>query len=176
MTSAVVGQIVGYFYSSTGKHSFVDTGGIFTTFDDPSAYPSGTAAVGINDRGQIVGSFVDSTGLRGFVDTGENLHTEKLSLIAQSPLLGFGYAVNEGGSISFPRSSLTASCLLGVLNLRSEFVKKEKKWQTKRKKISHLHHLVCQRMSSRKSTSKMSAEVSCHAPPRMKRTAGPTVN
>jgi hypothetical protein len=86
------GQIVGSFHVSIGYHSFVDAGGVFTTFDDPSAIPGSTHASGINDRGPDRGKFRRQHRAPWLRGHGGNLHTEKLSLIAQSPLLRFGYA------------------------------------------------------------------------------------
>src|SRR5262249_59605020 len=64
------GQIVGYIrlFASCGQgcfeeiaHGFVDTGGSFTTINDPNN-PSFTFANGINDSGQIVGQFLVQNG------------------------------------------------------------------------------------------------------------------
>jgi probable HAF family extracellular repeat protein len=57
------GQIVGYFSDATGIHGFVDTGGVFTSFDNPFGVGS-TYAYGINNNGQIVGYYVDAGGAR----------------------------------------------------------------------------------------------------------------
>jgi probable HAF family extracellular repeat protein len=62
------GQIVGSFTDGSGNHSFVDTGGSFTSFNFPGAIS--TTAFGINNSGQIVGGFTDGSGNHGFVDTG----------------------------------------------------------------------------------------------------------
>src|SRR5262249_6205574 len=51
-----------------GVHGFIDTGGIFTTVDEPSA-TGFTRILGINDLGQIVGTYVDASGTHGFVGT-----------------------------------------------------------------------------------------------------------
>jgi probable HAF family extracellular repeat protein len=62
------GQVVGYYGDATGYHGFVDTGGTFTTFNDPLGVPGATFAQGINDSGQIVGVYSDSAGLNhGFL-------------------------------------------------------------------------------------------------------------
>ncbi len=61
------GQIVGY---SAGE-GFLDTGGTFTTIEDPLGI-AGTSAAGINNLGQIVGDYYDSgsgPGEHGFLDT-----------------------------------------------------------------------------------------------------------
>src|SRR5437660_1786255 len=60
-------KILGTFSDSTGTHGFLDTAGIFTTIDNPSAIS--TFPLGINSSGQIVGYFADGTGLHGFLDT-----------------------------------------------------------------------------------------------------------
>jgi hypothetical protein len=50
-------------------HGFFESGGVFTTLDDPNAVPGGTDAVGINNEGMIDGYFVDSSGhYHGFTE------------------------------------------------------------------------------------------------------------
>jgi len=49
------GQIVGYYWDSTGSHGFLKDGSSYTTFDYPG--PVWTYAYGINDAGQIVGQY-----------------------------------------------------------------------------------------------------------------------
>jgi probable HAF family extracellular repeat protein len=65
------GQIVGYYYNSTGtEHGYVYTGGSFTTIDVPGA--TGTGAHGINKAGQISGFYIVGNPLpaaHGFVAT-----------------------------------------------------------------------------------------------------------
>src|SRR5258708_13723518 len=58
-------EIVGYFYdSSSFRHGFLDSGGVFSTIDIPASFTDPlspttqtTQAWGINDSGQIVGNF-----------------------------------------------------------------------------------------------------------------------
>jgi uncharacterized membrane protein len=50
------GQVVGYFYDSTGIHGFSKTGSSFTTLNYPDA-PLTTFAEGINNKGDVVGSY-----------------------------------------------------------------------------------------------------------------------
>ena len=51
------GQIVGAYIAADGTtHGFLDSGGTFTTIDDPNA-TSGSEITGINNVGQIVGSY-----------------------------------------------------------------------------------------------------------------------
>jgi len=75
------GEIVGYFFDANGMHGFLDSGGTFTTVDDPSAVARyagsiGTEVTGINDNGQMVGYFDDGKGgVHGFLDTGGNFTT-----------------------------------------------------------------------------------------------------
>jgi len=54
------GQIVGTYLTGAGVHGFVDSGGTFTTLDDPSGIK--TFATGINSAGHIVGYYTDSGG------------------------------------------------------------------------------------------------------------------
>ncbi|MGO9018060.1 MAG: hypothetical protein ACLQVJ_06875 [Syntrophobacteraceae bacterium] len=64
------GQIVGYYKGEGGTtHGFVESGGVFTTLDDPLA-SSATVATGINDNGQVVGYYFDSGGTHGFLESG----------------------------------------------------------------------------------------------------------
>jgi len=56
-------QIVGRYQDATGFHGFLETGGTYTTLDDPFAVAganSGTLANGINAKGQIVGTYTES--------------------------------------------------------------------------------------------------------------------
>ena len=54
------GQVVGYYFDSTGStHGFLYSGGKYTTLDDPLGV-EGTVATGINDRGQIAGYYFDN--------------------------------------------------------------------------------------------------------------------
>src|SRR5262249_47671639 len=46
---------------------FVDTGGVFTSFEDPAAVPMQTAAAGINSFNFISGSYDDAATTHGFV-------------------------------------------------------------------------------------------------------------
>lgn len=84
------GQIVGYFNNSTGRHGFLDTNGVFTAIDFPSA--ALTDASGINNAGAIVGGFQSSLGElpQGFLDTN--------GIFSVLPLLGAG-GVNSSGEI-----------------------------------------------------------------------------
>jgi hypothetical protein len=55
------GQIVGTYDDATGTHSFLYSGGVFTTIDDP-VVNSQTFARGINNNGQVVGYLLDELG------------------------------------------------------------------------------------------------------------------
>ena len=59
--------MVGYFNDGSGNHGFLDTNGIFTTINNPSA-TGGTVALGINAAGQVIGYFNNSSGNQGFLD------------------------------------------------------------------------------------------------------------
>ena len=61
------GTIVGQY--NPGNQAFIDIGGVFTAFSDPSA-TGDTAADGINSAGVIVGFYVDGANQFGFVDNG----------------------------------------------------------------------------------------------------------
>ena len=50
------GQVVGYFYDSTGIHGFSKTGSSFATLNYPDA-PLTTFAEGINNKGDVVGRY-----------------------------------------------------------------------------------------------------------------------
>jgi probable HAF family extracellular repeat protein len=57
----------GFYGFTCVSHGFLDSGGSFTTLDDPSAGSGvfifgGTYATGINASGQIVGYYNDSSG------------------------------------------------------------------------------------------------------------------
>jgi probable HAF family extracellular repeat protein len=63
------GQVVGRYQSADGaQHSFLLSGGVFSTFEFPGAVT--TSANGINDSGQIVGSYADAEGgQHGYIAT-----------------------------------------------------------------------------------------------------------
>ncbi len=61
-----LGQIVGSFADSTGRHGFLDTNGVFTKIDFPGT--TFTEPFGINNSGQIVGAFDGSIG-HAFLDS-----------------------------------------------------------------------------------------------------------
>src|SRR5436190_1788450 len=84
-------QIVG----STGMHGFLESGGTYTTLDDPLA-TTGTSALGINDMGQIVGTYSNATGKHGFLLSGGTYTT------LDDPLATAGtiaYGINDLGQI-----------------------------------------------------------------------------
>jgi probable HAF family extracellular repeat protein len=62
------GQVVGYFYDSTGTHGFSKTGSSFTTLNYPGA-PS-SFAEGVNNKGDIAGWYSDSSRGHGFLYNG----------------------------------------------------------------------------------------------------------
>jgi len=45
-------------------HGFLDTGGTFTTIDDPDGSPGTPTVNGINNLGTIVGTFTDGSGVQ----------------------------------------------------------------------------------------------------------------
>ncbi|WP_198026707.1 FG-GAP-like repeat-containing protein [Bradyrhizobium sp. ARR65] len=58
-------QIVGAYVDGSGFHSFLYSGGSYTTVDDPSATANtaiAAGATGINNNGQIVGYYADASG------------------------------------------------------------------------------------------------------------------
>jgi hypothetical protein len=71
------GQIVGTYYNPAGSgHGYLDSGGVFTGFDDPFAsnplatFNGGTQVNGINNTGEIVGEYRgggSGFGINGFV-------------------------------------------------------------------------------------------------------------
>src|SRR2546426_1157699 len=65
------GQIVGWYEDgSGGLHSFLYSGGTYTTLDHPLA-TGYTVATGINNKGQIVGYYANgSSSLHGFLYSG----------------------------------------------------------------------------------------------------------
>ena len=53
-----MGLIVGSYFIGATEHSFVDIGGVFTSFDFTGSKRS--SAKGLNDLGQIVGEYIDA--------------------------------------------------------------------------------------------------------------------
>ncbi len=63
------GQIVGQFTDSSGTwHGFLDTDGVFTALDFPSATVTNTWLL-INDKGRLLGMYDDASGRHGFTAT-----------------------------------------------------------------------------------------------------------
>jgi hypothetical protein len=60
------GEIVGFFFNSTGSHGFIDDRGVFTTINDPFGM-DGTYLLGVNDSGELLGSYTSGSGPHGFV-------------------------------------------------------------------------------------------------------------
>jgi uncharacterized membrane protein len=85
-----IGQIVGIDYQNGYYHGFLDTRGVFTTFDSPNALNT-TDIHGINNLGQIVG--FDDSG--GFLDTG-GVFTQ---LKFPSALNATPWGINDSGQI-----------------------------------------------------------------------------
>src|SRR5262249_31616543 len=54
----------------TPPGSYLLSGGIYSTLDDPLAIGGGTTARGVNNAGQIVGSYTDGSGTHGFLRSG----------------------------------------------------------------------------------------------------------
>jgi probable HAF family extracellular repeat protein len=69
-------QIVGFYIDATGFHGFLESGGTYTTIEDPLAThgpdpnTGGTFANGINNAGQIVGGYRNASGEHGFLPSG----------------------------------------------------------------------------------------------------------
>src|SRR5258708_32097957 len=61
-------QIVGSYSNASGSHGFLESGGMYTTLDDPLA-TKGTTAQGINATGQIVGVYNTHNGTHGLLLT-----------------------------------------------------------------------------------------------------------
>ena len=87
------GQIVGYYWDSTGSHGFLKDGSSYTSFDYPGAI--GTDAYGINDAGQIVGYYGDSTGSHGFLKDGSSY----TPFDYPGPVWTYAYGINDAGQI-----------------------------------------------------------------------------
>lgn len=58
------GEISGFYVDAVGNvHGFLDNGGTFSGFDDPSGAGMNTSFLGINNNGEVVGSYVDQSGI-----------------------------------------------------------------------------------------------------------------
>jgi probable HAF family extracellular repeat protein len=88
------GQVVGRFWDGATEHGFIESGGIYTTLDDPAA-SHGTFATGINDAGQVVGWFRDDTTMHGFVESGGNYATLDYPASGET----FAGGINDKGQI-----------------------------------------------------------------------------
>ena len=65
-TDQIVGFFQGFVNGVSGVYGYLESGGTYTTLDDPSA-TLGTQAFGINNSGQIVGALRDASGTHGFL-------------------------------------------------------------------------------------------------------------
>jgi probable HAF family extracellular repeat protein len=88
-------QIVGRYQDATGVHGFLESGGTYTTLDDPLA-TGGTVAFGINASGQIVGNYTNATGNHGFLLSG-GAYTTLDDPLATAGTFPFG--INASGQI-----------------------------------------------------------------------------
>jgi len=108
------GQIVGiYADSSDTTHGFLDSGGVVTNIDDPSAKLDGTAPFDINDGGEIVGYFIDSSNLsHGFYTLDGGISFTDFDYPGATSTLASG--VNKAGNIvgKWLDSSLNAHSFL----------------------------------------------------------------
>ena len=96
------GQLTGQYRDGAVTRSFVDAGGVFTTFGVPNPLPpigsAGTtlAAYGINDAGQTVGiEFNGNVNAAGFLDTGGTLSGVNVPGASQTTPQG----INNAGQI-----------------------------------------------------------------------------
>jgi uncharacterized membrane protein len=61
------GEIVGLYGDASGIHSFLYSGGFYTTLDDVFAGVSSAIVTGINNAGGIVGFYTDSNGTHDYL-------------------------------------------------------------------------------------------------------------
>src|SRR5712692_1220951 len=102
-----MGQIVGNYYfadsptSIPRSHGFIDSGGVYTTRDDPLG-TGGTFARGINGTGQIAGYYLDNSGNHGFIYSGGTYTTldDPLAVFHTGVLVGtVAYGINAAGRV-----------------------------------------------------------------------------
>jgi probable HAF family extracellular repeat protein len=65
-TDQIVGFFQGFVNGVSGVYGYLESGGTYTTLDDPLA-TLGTQAFGINNSGQIVGAYANASGTHGFL-------------------------------------------------------------------------------------------------------------
>jgi hypothetical protein len=98
-------QLVGVVCDNAGCHAFIDTKGVFTKFDDPSALPGTTFGDGINDLDQVVGEYEDSSGnIPGFLESNGHFTTINDPNAGNAAYDPFGgtepLAINDVGQIA----------------------------------------------------------------------------
>lgn len=124
------GNVVGFYYTTTGDFGFLYAGGNFT-FIRVGPDTTATSATGINDTGNIVGFYGDLKGANeGFLYSGGNftpinvpgaIYTEALGINDVGNIVGFygdtmrtyhGFLYTKGGftSIDFPGATETYAC------------------------------------------------------------------
>lgn len=122
------GQIVGYYYDTSGGHGFLLDRGGFTKVDFPKS--DSTIAYDINDRGQIVGNYYDNSGGHGFlldkgksttIDFPEADWTVACGINNRGQIVGYyydssgrhhGFFFDRGRftAINFPEADWTMAC------------------------------------------------------------------
>ena len=97
------GEVVGNYGDANGNfYGFTDSGGSYTTVNDPlviqnGSSQSGTTVTGINNSGTLVGYYQDSSGgFSGFVDNNGNFTTFNDSAAPEST---FGLGISNSGEI-----------------------------------------------------------------------------
>ncbi|WP_157204977.1 hypothetical protein [Methylomonas methanica] len=106
-----IGQVVGYYDNSSGRHGFIYSidSGIYLTIDVPHVFDrldnssnspiNDTYVEGINNKGQVVGYYYNATGYHGFIyDTSTDTYNLLINPnAANGYTLAFG--INDNGQI-----------------------------------------------------------------------------
>ncbi len=100
------GWISGLYTDTAGvTHGFVDEGGTFKSFDDPSGNGTNTSFFGVNNKGLVVGSFVNASGNNGLVynlmtNTWQTVNDPNQSFTAAFGVSGtFINGINDAGDL-----------------------------------------------------------------------------
>jgi hypothetical protein len=121
------GQILGYYSDGAIDHGFIDSGGVFTTIDDPSA-THGTIAYGADHVGAVAGTYFGSVphgfivnDPHGFIEENGNYMTLDDPLGADGTEIT---GINFGGDVvgyyftaNVPEPSTWAMMLVGLAGL-----------------------------------------------------------
>ena len=106
------GEFVGTYTSQYNSGGFMNSGGVYTTLNDPTGLAGTTTPHGINDSGQIVGDYLDSSGNQhGFLYSGGSFTTLNGPPAQLTRRHGGSTTPDRSSAITSTAQATTASCI-----------------------------------------------------------------